>query len=218
MFLVVGCHSPLANDSDEHPTSPGPPVDCSTFTTEVSCQAAASQCVTEHCPGCGEQKFAGCFEKTGVHSVLCALPKCAGCDKLDEATCKQRNDCRADYCPNCDQVDSFIACHDRAAAPVQVCEQPRCATPCDMRNEATCESGSGCHAVFNDIWPGCIGLRDDCVSFRACAEGEEPICQGQVQCKIRPPVCNGVDGFTIGYTKDCYEGCVRKSECWLPGA
>ena len=135
----------------------------------------------------------------------------ASCGVLDEATCKSRSDCRADYCVHCDALAPVFTACNPTDAPRPNCPLPKCAATCSQLNDVeSCNARSSCHAVLSDpgtcdcAAPGC------CMQFDFCADGPAD-CTGPVLCRAAPPDCG--PGYAISYTTDCYEGCVLRSEC-----
>jgi hypothetical protein len=78
---------------------------------------------------------------------------------------------------------------------------------------ADCDARPGCHPVFIDQMvcgcaaPGC------CIHYQRCTEGKKATCTPPAGfgCTIQQPSCEGP--YVVGYTSNCYEGCVRATDC-----
>jgi hypothetical protein len=135
-------------------------------------------------------------------------PSCTG---YTETQCKQIVNCRADYCPTCQQTTSYMGCSN-AGDPVRPCEGIPCPIPCAMvATLDQCEARTDCHSVFVDPRTcGCAAV-GCCEHFSRCADGDKAKCNGMPVCTIPTPFCEGT--FVVSYTGTCYEGCVQKKDC-----
>jgi hypothetical protein len=103
----------------------------------------------------------------------------------------------------------FVGCGDpgTAFACVAGCMLPG---PCASETTlAGCETRTDCHAVLVD--QGTC----DCPTMPKldhCADGAKATCKGTVTCHRVAPYCETPD-FVVSYTADCFEGCVRATDC-----
>jgi hypothetical protein len=182
--------------------------------TEIACQGRGD-CQTEHCPICdGGVGFAGC-SASGQPAVQCPAA-CLGapCGQLNEGLCKSRSDCTAEYCPNCSGGQTFAGCAAPGGAgiacPAYACPAP---APCaSVTTLAACDARTDCHSVFVDPGTCRCGAVGCCAHFSRCADGGKASCKGTPLCQIATPYCEA-PAFVVSYTANCYEGCVRSSEC-----
>jgi len=195
---------------------PCPPT-CSAF-DETSCKAN-SYCHPGYCADCnGGQKFTTCLGPN--EHVACPKSACpaipAPCAKLDEATCKGRGDCQAEYCNGC-KGRTFAGCGDPGAGFTCPADPPVCPpVPCaNIADQLSCDARTDCHSVF-DNWH-CPGTAAVCpVVFTGCSDGGKASCKAPsapiLFCAAEPPPCEA-SGYVISYLPTCYEGCVRAGEC-----
>ena len=196
---------------------PAPPPTCSDL-DETTCSSTAG-CAALRCGTCsatGEAVYRSCYRSDVSPHALLIDPSCPpplACTGLDETTCKMFSDCQTQYCPDCMGDQTFVGC----GAPGS--SGPGCAEclapfPCaNVPDEATCDALSDyCHSVFGDCpASGCPEI------FATCAEGgkaacNEPTITSGMICDRLPPSCKA-PAFVVSYTTDCYEGCVRPTEC-----
>jgi hypothetical protein len=133
------------------------------------------------------------------------------CSAYTETQCKQFANCRADYCPTCQQTTSYMGCSN-AGDPVKPCPGIPCPTACaTVTTLAQCEARTDCHSVFVD--PGTCGCGSPgcCEHFSRCVDGDKAKCSGSPVCTIATPFCEGT--FVVSYTGSCYEGCVQQKDC-----
>jgi hypothetical protein len=80
-----------------------------------------------------------------------------------------------------------------------------------ITTQAACDSRGDCHSVFVD--PGTCGCAAAgcCAHFSRCADGGHANCTNTVTCEMATPFCELP--YVVSYTNNCYEGCVRQSEC-----
>ena len=184
-------------------------LDCSAL-DEAMCNMTTG-CTPAYCADCsGAQKFAGCGGPSDA--VACPAYACpaqpASCSGLDETSCNARSDCQAGYCTGCSRR-TFVGCGDPGTAFACV---TGCAVPGPCASETTlagCEARTDCHAVLAS--PGSC----DCpivVQLDHCADGAKATCTGTPTCHRTMPYCETPD-FVVSYTADCYEGCVRATDC-----
>jgi hypothetical protein len=173
--------------------------------------------------GCAAQASQGCHALNCCGSFTqCLGPNesggctCVGCSGLDEATCKARPDCRADYCPSCDPAHPGFGCSSASEPPPQ-CPAIPCPPPPEcskLTTELTCTQETQCHAVYEPGACGCAACC--CTPFSRCATGGKADCKGPALCNSAPPPCANTacnPAFVVSYANGCYEGCVHQSEC-----
>jgi hypothetical protein len=192
-----------------------PPPPCSTL-GEMACTARAD-CHPGYCGCAGEQMFASCLgpnEASTCPAYACpAVPACAG---LSESACTAGGFCQANYCNWCQQR-TFVGCSDPGTplgCPTGGPAVCPAVVPCtNVTDQLSCDARTDCHSVFVDnsavcdcSAPGC------CVNFARCADGGKAACKGTTSCHRTAPYC-GSPAFVVSYTADCYEGCVRPTEC-----
>jgi hypothetical protein len=180
--------------------------------TEAVCRVTTG-CSVGSCGSCsGGNSFVRCYQ-TGTESP----PPCPGfacplgCTGLAETACVARSDCRADYCPNCQQGKTFARC-TAPDSPTFVCPPGACPPSCAQATTLDqCEARTDCHSVFVD--PGTCGCAavGCCAHFSRCADGDKARCSGMPLCKAATPFCEGT--FVVAYTDTCFEGCVQKKDC-----
>jgi hypothetical protein len=185
---------------------------------ETSCEASG-YCHLGYCANCGGgQTFNVCLgpnEVAPCPQYACpVMPR--PCSGLDEMTCNARGDCQAEYCNWCQQR-AFVGCADPGTGFACPAEAPPCPpVPCAaVMDQLSCDARTDCHSVFiagdaacDCSAPGC------CTTFLQCREGGKAVCappQGEF-CTIAPPSCEA-PAYVTSYTPNCYEGCVRPSEC-----
>ena len=211
----AGCAAPGGPGVD---CGPCPPT-CLAF-DEATCKTR-SDCQPLYCSDCsGRIAFTSCVP-VGGGGFSCPGYGCpimpAACAKLDEGACRGRSDCQAEYCTNC-QGPKFVGCGDPGTGFTCPAGFPSCPLiPCaDIADQLSCDARTDCHSVFADrgvcgcATPGC------CTGFSRCADGGQAACKGPTGtgadlCMVQPPGCGG--GYVTSYTTNCYEGCVRSTEC-----
>jgi hypothetical protein len=191
------------------------PQSCNSL-SEIACQGR-SDCHPGYCGNCsGAQVFAGCVgqnEAVACPGYACPIVPTACANVPDEATCKARSDCTTEYCPTCSGGQTFVGCAAPGGAGVACgldCPAP---APCaNVTTLAACDARTDCHSVFVD--PGTCGCAavGCCAHFSRCAAGGKASCKGTPLCQIATPYCEA-PAFVVSYTANCYEGCVRPTEC-----
>jgi len=80
-----------------------------------------------------------------------------------------------------------------------------------VTTEAECDGRGDCHSVFVD--PGTCGCAAAgcCAHFSRCADGGRANCSGPATCLAPQPFCEAP--YVLSYVSNCFEGCVRQSEC-----
>jgi hypothetical protein len=187
---------------------------CADLRDETSCKARPD-CKPLSCSDCrGGQTFAGC-DAPGGAGVACGAcpPPSPSCASLGETACKARSDCSARNCSTCGGPAAFSACYRTGDTPpiclAIPCPQP---APCSFLNESSCDARTDCHSVFVDK-PICdCAVAGCCASFSRCADGGKAACKGTPACQIATPYCEA-PAYVVSYTANCYEGCVRPTEC-----
>jgi hypothetical protein len=180
--------------------------------TQAQC-TAMPDCAVATCANCsGGASYIGCYRPSTDSPPQCPVsscpPKCAG---LTEAACTARADCRADYCPGCQQAKSFVQCA-LPSDPQPACPAIACIAPCaQVTTLPLCEARTDCHSVFVD--PGTCGCaaKGCCAHFSRCADGDKAQCAGMPLCKIATPYCEAP--YVVSFTASCYEGCVNQKDC-----
>ncbi len=186
---------------------------------EATCRAR-TDCAAGVCYSIcgGGSTFTGCYDPTTDTPPACVpggapCPPPVVCALLpDEASCKARSDCRANYCPNCSGGSSYSGCSD-ATASALICPGVACPVPCSQATTLeTCDARPECHPVFVDNRTcGCAAL-GCCAKFSRCADGATAVCKTpSLICDSVGPYCEGP--YVVGYTTGCYEGCVRSTDC-----
>jgi len=182
---------------------------------EMAC-TARTDCVALSCACMGVLNFAGCLapgEQIGCGPCPVPVPLFT-CDTFGETLCKAINGCTPQYCPDCSGGQRFVGC----AGPGEgvACGTCPASNPCAaVTTSAECDSRTDCHSVFADLGtcdcvaPGC------CIGYSRCVDGGKTACSGPTGagglCMRQPPGCGGA--YVTSYTADCYEGCVRPTEC-----
>jgi len=187
---------------------------------ETAC-AATPGCSAQSCSKCfATAVFSSCY-RTGDPPPMCPQEICespSACVGMNETSCKARSGCVVEYCAHCSGAQVFAGCllpNEPVTCPEWPCPA---VTPCaNVTDEATCEARTDCHAVFGKCIscdcpaPGCA------VVFDTCADGAKASCKGPPSgtplCQETPPDCDWTTPYVLSYTTDCYEGCVRPSEC-----
>jgi hypothetical protein len=203
--MFAGC-TVLGTPPVECPAEACVQPDCQDL-NEAVCDNRAD-CKTYYCPDCkGGQTFINCGAPGGGPGIECqSCPSsCAG---LDETACA--NGCNPAYCPNCSGGRTFVGCLPPDAAPFVcpiACPGP---APCSsVTTQAACDARTDCHSVLAE------NGTCDCpivTTFDHCADGNKVACKGTPTCQRVMPYCEPPD-YAVSYTTDCYEGCVRPSEC-----
>lgn len=183
---------------------------------ETACRAR-TDCAVGACSLCaGVPMFAGCYDPAHDPAPVCAALSIAcpaPCSILDEASCRQRTDCVAQVCPDCNGVSNFLGCATLTDA-IRSCPAIACPLPCgQVTTKDACEARPDCHSVFVDPRTcGCAAL-GCCAQFSRCADGDKAICKppSGAACAAVPPVCEGP--YVVGYTATCFEGCVQQTDC-----
>jgi hypothetical protein len=133
---------------------------------------------------------------------------------LNESSCKARSDCRPDYCPSCPAGHpgglGFGACSN-STDPLVQCPAACLGLPCASLDESACDARGDCHSVFVDKVSCDCAVAGCCASFSRCADGKAA-CKGTPLCKSATPYCEA-PAYVVSYTANCYEGCVRPTEC-----
>lgn len=213
---IPGSGAGDAGDRDAEPSDLGTPGDAQTDAGlaceglgEDGCEAAG--CVPVRCPSCpeGTSSFVTCIAPGDPLPGCAPPPPCEACRDLTEVECNQALFCKSAYCAGCDGVEHFTGCWDGNASP-PACEPPECG--CARHLElSSCDDDPGCHPVYAEQpvctcpTPGC------CMVFTFCGEGATASCAGEVTCRIPEPICSG--DYVVAYRDQCYEGCVRRSDC-----
>jgi hypothetical protein len=166
-------------------------------------------CTSAHCPDCrsGGQSYLGCF--SGTAAVDC-FPCPPPCGTLDETACNARGDCQADYCNGC-RGRTFVGCGFPGTDFACPAGEPACPVPlpcADVADQLSCDARSDCHSVFGGTPTN---------TFSRCADGGKanckgPLVPGSAVCTVPSPVCQTPE-IVVSYTNECYEGCVRRTEC-----
>jgi hypothetical protein len=98
----------------------------------------------------------------------------AECGTLDEATCKTRLDCTAQYCHACPNQSQFEGCTTVGAPPME-CSEECVAVSCDSLDQATCKTRSDCQPEYCQ---GCGGAQ----TFVGCGEPGEGTACPAIEC------------------------------------
>jgi len=196
---------------------PCPYIPMCSMLDDATCSATPG-CTSVRCPDCkGGQVYAGC---AGPADRIGCGPCPPTCTSLDESACTLRVDCRAGYCNWCQQR-MFVGCGDPGTAFGCPTGGPTCpaAVPCAaVTDQLSCDARSDCHSVFVDNSAVCdCATAGCCMHFTRCADGGKAACKGPtgsgvVFCMVAPPGCDG-HAYVTSYTDNCYEGCVRQTEC-----
>ena len=183
---------------------------------EAGCRAHTG-CAVGTCSLCGgTPTFAGCYDPAREQAPICAALSIAcpaPCSILDEASCKQRTDCTARFCPNCSGGSSFLGCSTLTDA-ILPCPGIACPVPCgQVTTRDACEARPDCHSVFVDPHNCACAALGCCAQFSRCADGDTATCKvpSGIACGAAPPYCEGP--YVVSYTATCYEGCVQQSDC-----
>jgi hypothetical protein len=122
------------------------------------------------------------------------------------------------WCPGCAAYGIPGSCGQVCTgAPCPVPDSGTASGSCgQVTTQAACDSRSDCHSVFVD--PGTCGCAGAgcCAHFNRCADGGRANCSGPVGCTIATPFCEAP--YVVSYANNCFEGCVRQSECAAPAA
>jgi hypothetical protein len=184
---------------------------------EAACRALAG-CQVAACSLCGGvPQYAGCYDPARDPSPICAAATSiacpAPCSILDEASCKQRTDCVAQVCPNCNGGSNFLGCSTLTDAII-ACPAIACPVPCSqVTAKDECEIRPDCHSVFVDPGTCDCAVAGCCTRFSRCADGDKAICKppSGAACASLPPYCEGP--YVVSYTAACFEGCVQATDC-----
>jgi hypothetical protein len=187
---------------------------------EMAC-IARSDCHPGYCGCPGEQMFTVCLgpnEAAACPAYACpAAP--AACIGLNEAVCNSRGDCQAEYCNTC-LGRTFAGCGNPGTGfscpAVGACVMP---VPCArIADQLSCDARTDCHSVFGDPGTCDCATAGCCIGYSRCADGGKAACSGPtgpgILCMAPPPACGGA--YVISFTADCWEGCVRPTECAIP--
>jgi hypothetical protein len=206
----VGCAQPGGAGVE---CGPCPPT-CSTF-DETSCKAQ-SGCTPIYCPMCtGGQSFVSCGGPREV-GVSCPAPCPSFCSGLDQTSCAANSRyCRPIICPDCNGGQHVVGCGAPGSVDAPGCPACPAPLPCaSVTTVAACDARTDCHSVFGKCMscdcpaPGCA------VAFQTCADGGKASCKkGTPLCQGSPPDCAWTTPYVVSYTANCYEGCVRPTEC-----
>ena len=191
---------------------------------ETSCMGR-SDCHAGYCADCsGTQKFAGCGGPSdAVACPVYACPNIPACSGLDETSCAATPGCSAQSCSTCGGTPVYSACYATGNTPPGCLQEP-CVSPpascAELPDQATCDARPDCHSVFGKCL-GCSCPTAGCgVGFVTCADGAKADCSGPkgvgaAFCHAVSPDCASTTAtaYVVSYTADCYEGCVRPSEC-----
>jgi hypothetical protein len=193
------------------------PLSCASL-DEATCRTHSEGQVLS-CRGCtGTQSSATCVP-VGGSGVACPPTSCpnmpAPCAGLGEAACNARGDCQSAYCNWCN-MRTFAGCGDPGTpfgCPTGGPVCPATVLCANVTDRLSCDARPDCHSVFADsggvcdcATPGC------CIVFSRCADGAKATCKGTPTCHRTAPTCDTPD-LVVSYTADCYEGCVRPTEC-----
>jgi len=146
----------------------------------------------------------------------------SACAKADAGVCpigqKLCQSCTPGVAPFCGVLCPLGPC----LAPDAGCTGDACASDGGTKDAASgscgrvttqteCDGRSDCHAVFVD--PGTCGCAAAgcCARFSRCADGGRANCSGPAACRIPTPFCEAP--YVLSYTSNCFEGCVRESDC-----
>lgn len=187
---------------------------------ESACRARAG-CAVGTCSLCGgTPTFAACYDPARDQAPICAaltIACPAPCSILDEASCRQRTDCVARSCPNCNGGSDFLGCSTLTDA-ILPCPGVACPVPCgQVTTKDACEARPDCHSVFVDPHScACLAL-GCCAQFSRCADGDLATCKppAGIACDAAVPYCESP--YVVSYTSACYEGCVQAKDCMPTG-
>jgi hypothetical protein len=145
------------------------------------------------CPA-GQVWCPGCTPGTGSCGVVCTGAPCLAPD----AGCEGGT---------CSAADAPAAQRDASGAETGT-------TPCaQVTTEAECGARSNCHSLYRSIGACGCAPAGCCMHFLSCADGASATCTPPVAfgCTIPTPACDSP--FVLSYTPNCYEGCVKTTEC-----
>jgi hypothetical protein len=150
---------------------------------EYTCKTR-TDCTAQYCGVCPNSTFNGCAP-LGAPPVDCPGPgpveACVlSCDLLDEALCKARNDCQADYCPSCGGPQTFVGCGEPGggtACPAIACVRA-CGTIMASDYDQSCATDADCVAEPEGDFCGvntCTNCRNAVVSVKAQMQYESDL-------------------------------------------
>lgn len=84
----------------------------------------------------------------------------------------------------------------------------------DITAQTECDARSDCHSVFKDPRTCACTALGCCARFVGCADGGKASCTGPALCDMVEPYCEGP--YVIAFRNNCYEGCVKQTDCALP--
>lgn len=153
---------------------------------EVSADAGQCPAGLVWCPGC--------TPGTGSCGAVCTGAPClapdAGCD------------------------GSGCSTRDAATAPRDATGLETGATTCSqVTTQAECDVRGDCHSLFRTLGACGCGSAGCCMRFLSCADGASATCTAPTAfgCTIPSPVCDSP--YVTSYTPNCFEGCVKSTEC-----
>jgi hypothetical protein len=167
---------------------------CTTKQCPPPTEAGAEVSGDAGCPG-GQIWCPGCTPGTGSCGVVCTGAPClapdAGCDG-----------------GACSASDAPTAQKDASGTEME-------STTCSqVTTEAECDARGDCHSIYRSIGAcGCGGTPGCCMHFLSCADGASATCTPPAAfgCTSATPACDSP--YVLSYSTNCYEGCVKPTEC-----
>jgi hypothetical protein len=222
LTVAAGCGSVLESpdsgpDARTDTGSDGTRVPCGQL-NDAACRVR-TDCAIGMCAGAcgGGSSFAGCYDPASEtppacpdSGVFCPAP-CASL--TDEASCTERTDCRANYCPGCNGASFFSGC-SLPTDQARTCPAIACPAACStMTTQESCDARSDCHSVFVDPGTCRCAIVGCCAHFSRCADGKA-VCAPPpaATCTIAQPFCEA-PAYVVSYAGGCYEGCVPAAAC-----
>ncbi len=122
------------------------------------------------------------------------------CGQVPVSSCASFAGCKTLNCGACRAGDQpLVLCVDESDTGMS-CPGIACIPCAGYADATTCAAVGGCHSIY-----------DEQQAFMHCADGAKAKCAGTVLCRAQPPACTGDQ--VVGYTSDCFEGCVRSVDC-----
>jgi hypothetical protein len=163
-----------------------PPADAA---PEVGGDAGPCPAGQVYCPGCPPNPGT-----CGPAGTVCTGPPCP----VNDAGCTGSG---------CSTADAASTAKDASNA------ESGSATCAQVTTQAECDVRADCHSVFVDLMTCGCAASGCCTRFNRCADGGRAACNPPVAfgCTIVTPYCESP--YVVSYTSNCYEGCVKSTEC-----